>query len=67
MNSRGRTHSEERTELLLFVRPHIMRAEENTKEVNQQIDQLASKDQVKEYLKDPSKDHKEGLIKQLTQ
>ena len=63
----GRTHVEERTELLLFVRPHIMRAEENTKEANQQIDQLASKDQVKEYLKDPSKDHKEGLIKQLTQ
>jgi general secretion pathway protein D len=63
----GRTHIEDRTELLLFVRPHIMRAEENTKEASQQIDQLSNKDQVKEYLKDPSKNRKEGLIKQLTQ
>jgi general secretion pathway protein D len=63
----GRTHLEERTELLLFVRPHIMRPEENTKDTSAQIDQLSNKDQVKQYLEDPSKNKKEGLIKQLTQ
>ena len=63
----GRTHEEDRTELLLFVRPHIIPPGQSTKDANTSIDQLNSKDQVKEYLKDPSKDHKEGLIKQLTQ
>jgi general secretion pathway protein D len=63
----GRTHEEDRTELLLFVRPHIIPPGESTKDANQSIDTLTNKDQVKEFLEDPSKQKKEGLIKQLTQ
>jgi len=63
----GRTHNEDRTELLLFVRPHIIPPGEATKDTNANIDQLNNKDQVKQFLKDPAKDRKESYIKQLTQ
>ena len=63
----GRTHEEDRTELLLFVRPHIIRPGESTKDANDTIETLTNKNQVKQYLQDPSKQKKEGLIKQLTQ
>jgi general secretion pathway protein D len=63
----GRTHEEDRTELLLFVRPHIIPPGEATKDTVKSIDALTNKDQVKQYLQDPSKDHKESLLKQLTQ
>jgi general secretion pathway protein D len=63
----GRTHEEDRTELLLFVRPHIIPPGQSTKDANQSIDALTNKDQVKQYLEDPSKQHKESLLKQLTQ
>ena len=63
----GRTHNEDRTELLLFVRPHIIPPGGATKDTNANIDQLNNKDQVKQFLKDPAKDRKESYIKQLTQ
>jgi general secretion pathway protein D len=63
----GRTHEESRTELLLFVRPHIIPPGQSTKDANQTIETLTNKDQVKQYLQDPSKQQKESLIKQLTQ
>jgi len=63
----GRNHEEDRTELLLFVRPHIIPPGEATKDTAKSIDALTNKDQVKQYLQDPAKDHKEGLLKQLTQ
>jgi general secretion pathway protein D len=63
----GRTHIESRTELLLFVRPHIIRAGETTQDANLSIDQLTNRNQVKQYLQDPAKDHQESLIKQWTQ
>ena len=63
----GRTHEEDRTELLLFVRPHIIPPGEATKDTAKSIDALTNKDQVKQYLQDPSKQQKESLIKQLTQ
>ena len=63
----GRTHEENRTELLLFVRPHIIPPGQSTKNANQSIDTLTNKDQVKQYLEDPSKQQKESLLKQLTQ
>lgn len=63
----GRTHEEDRTELLLFVRPHIIPPGEATKDTTKSIDALTNKDQVKQYLQDPSKQQKESLIKQLTQ
>ena len=63
----ARTHEEDRTELLLFVRPHIIKPNDVSKDANASIDQLTNKDQVKHYLDDPSKDKKENLLKQLTQ
>jgi general secretion pathway protein D len=63
----GRTHIEERTELLLFVRPHIIPPGRSTFDANATIDQLKSKDSVKQFLEDPSKDRKEGYLKQITQ
>jgi general secretion pathway protein D len=63
----GRTHQEDRTELLLFVRPHIIPPGQSTKDANASIDQLNSKDQVRKYLEDPSKDKKDSYLKQITQ
>jgi general secretion pathway protein D len=63
----GRNHEEDRTELLLFVRPHIIRPGETTQDTNANIDQLTNKDQVKQHLETPGKEPKESLIKQLTQ
>jgi general secretion pathway protein D len=63
----GRTHEEDRTELLLFVRPHIIPPSDTSKDANASIDHLTNKDQVKHYLDEPSKDKKESLLKQLTQ
>jgi len=63
----GRNHEEDRTELLLFVRPHIIPPGESTKDTAKSIDALTNKDQVKQYLQNPSKQQKESLIKQLTQ
>jgi general secretion pathway protein D len=63
----GRTHEEDRTELLLFVRPHIIQPNETSKDANASINQLTNKNEVKKYLDDPSKDKKENLFKQLTQ
>ena len=58
----ARSHEADRTELLLFVRPHVIKPEETTKNTDQSIDQLSSKDQVRQYLQDPSKPAKENLI-----
>jgi general secretion pathway protein D len=63
----GRTHEEDRTELLLFVRPHIIQPNHESKDAAASINQLTNKDQVRQYLQDPSKDKKENLYKQLTQ
>jgi general secretion pathway protein D len=63
----GRNREEDRTELLLFVRPHIIPPGEATKDTTKSIDALTNKNQVKQYLQDPAKDHKESLLKQLTQ
>lgn len=63
----GRTHEENRTELLLFVRPHIIKPDGTTADTQKHIDELYSKEQVRQYLEDPSKQHKESLLKQLTQ
>jgi len=62
----GRNHIENRTELLLFVRPHIIPPGETTQDTDTSIDQLSNGNQVRQYLQDPSKDRKDSLIKQLT-
>jgi general secretion pathway protein D len=50
-------HSEdlERTELLLFVRPHVIPAEKTTSDTHQSIQIMSNKDQINQYLADPSK------------
>jgi general secretion pathway protein D len=62
-----RTNDLERTELLLFIRPHIMRTDEATGDTRREIEGMSNKDQIKQYLKDPSKmpDPKESLRDRL--
>ena len=45
----------ERTELLLFIRPHILRPDEATADTKKEIDGMSNREQIKQYLKDPSK------------
>ncbi len=58
----ARTHENDRTELLLFVRPRVIPPGETTKDTTKSIDQLSSKDQVHQYLQDPTKQPKESVI-----
>jgi general secretion pathway protein D len=45
----------ERTELLLFIRPHVLRPDEATADTKAHIDGMGNKDQINKFLKDPSK------------
>lgn len=58
----GRTKIAERTELLLFVRTHVIRLEEGNKDANSAIGTLSNKDQIDQFLKDPSVPAKEKLV-----
>jgi general secretion pathway protein D len=58
----ARTHEVDRTELLLFVRPHVIPPGESTADTNKSINELANKDQVQQYLQNPAKQPKESLI-----
>jgi len=51
----GRNNSIDRTELLLFVRPHVLPPKEGTHDTNKKIEELSNRDQVKQYLTDPTK------------
>ena len=55
----GRANSTERTELLLFVRPHVIPATGEAADTTRSINTLSNKDQVNDYLKDPSKTPKQ--------
>ncbi len=57
----NRTKTTQRTELLLFIRPHVIPAQEGTPDTRRLIDQLSNKDQINQFLKDPSKLPKENL------
>ena len=61
----GREKSVERTELLLFVRPHVIKPNEVSADAKKNIDGLSNKDQINQYLIDPSKQAKPSLIEQL--
>jgi general secretion pathway protein D len=50
-----RTNTINRTELLLFIRPHVIRQDEATNDVRNQINGMSNKDQVNDYLKDPNR------------
>ena len=59
----ARTNVSERTELLLFIRPHVLRPEESTADTSKKINELTNKEQVKQYLVDPTKEPKDSLPK----
>ena len=61
----GRQNEEQRTELLLFIRPIIMRPENDTADVTSQINKLSNKEQINQFLSDPSKEPKVPLIEKL--
>jgi len=50
-----RTADLERTELLLFIRPHVLRPEEDTANTRKQIEGMGNSTQIKDYLKDPTR------------
>jgi general secretion pathway protein D len=58
----ARTSSTDRTELLLFIRPHVLKPEQGTDDVNKTIDTLSNKEQINQYLKDPSTTPKQKLF-----
>lgn len=60
-----RTKKSERTELLLFIRPHVIAPNEGSADANKTINTLSNRDQIQQYLKDPSKMPREGLIENL--
>jgi type II secretory pathway component GspD/PulD (secretin) len=62
-----RTRDLERTELLLFIRPHIVRPDELTGDTRRSINGLSNRAQINEFLKDPTRvpDPKETLREKL--
>jgi len=58
----GRTNSSTRTELLLFVRPHVIPPDQGTADAKKTIETLSNKEQVDQYLKDPSKEPKQKFL-----
>ncbi|MCR6654609.1 MAG: type II secretory pathway, component PulD [Opitutus sp.] len=51
----ARTKGLERTELLLFIRPHVIRPADGTADTIRKIDELSNREQINQYLIDPSK------------
>ncbi|MEO6875017.1 MAG: secretin N-terminal domain-containing protein [Opitutaceae bacterium] len=60
----ARTHESDRTELLLFVRPHVLRPEEGTADTTRKINDLSNKNQIQQFLVDP-KPPKESLLEKI--
>jgi len=62
-----RVNDLERTELLLFIRPHVLRPDEATGDTRKEINGMSNKAQIQQYLKDPSymPDPKESLKEKL--
>jgi general secretion pathway protein D len=63
----ARTRDLERTELLLFIKPHVLRPDEATGDTKKQIEGMGNNDQIKKYLANPAKmpDPKETLRDRL--
>ena len=57
----------DRTELLLFIRPHVIRLDEATGETKRRIEGMGNREQIQEYLKNPVKmpDPKDTLLQKL--
>jgi general secretion pathway protein D len=50
-----RTTDLERTELLCFIRPHVIRPDESTGDTHYQIQGMGNKDQINDFLKTPNR------------
>jgi general secretion pathway protein D len=50
-----RTADVERTELLLFIRPHVLQPSEQTADTKKMIDGMGNSTQIRDYLKDPTR------------
>ena len=61
----ARENKQERTELLIFVRPHVIKPGEGTVETQKSIDVLSNKNQINQFIVDPSKPAKESLLEKL--
>lgn len=61
----GRGTDVERTELLLFIRPHVMPPGDTTPDTAQKINELSNKDQVNQFLADPNKPAKDTLLEKI--
>lgn len=48
----GRTNTEERTELLLFIRPHVLAASIGTAQAKTEIERMSNKDQINKHITD---------------
>lgn len=58
----ARNNEVDRTELLFFVRPHVIPSGQGSADASKHIDELSNKDQVKQYLQDPGKPAKDSII-----
>jgi general secretion pathway protein D len=54
-----------RTELLLFIRPHVIPHATGMADTTNAINSLSNREQINQYLSDPSKKPKEKLIEKL--
>jgi general secretion pathway protein D len=56
----SRTNNTDRTELLLFIRPHVLSPEDGAADAGRKINELSNKEQIKQYLAEPAKAPKES-------
>lgn len=61
----ARNNELQRTELLLFIRPHVIPAANGTADAKANINQLSNKEQINQYLSDPAKAPKEKVMDKL--
>jgi general secretion pathway protein D len=61
----GRGSDIERTELLLFIRPHVMPPGESTTDTARKINELSNKDQINQFLADPTKPSKDSVLEKI--
>ncbi|MGH7996304.1 MAG: secretin N-terminal domain-containing protein [Opitutaceae bacterium] len=50
----GHTDDLERTELLFFIRPHIIRPDETTEDTQRRIQEMSNRDQINQFLRNPA-------------
>ncbi len=63
----ARTRDLERTELVLFIRPHVIRPDEATADTKATIRGMSNRDQIQQFLNNPDKmpDAKETTLQKL--